>query len=77
MRPGIYKYHSIEYCGINHYDRPISVIILLNKEGVKTYYAPTSLYWDLNRQSETNFIKYEGLQTSQKGYNYPVFKFAK
>ena len=77
MRPGIYKYHSIEYRGTNNYDRPISVITLETKEGVKTYYAPASLYWDLNRRSETNFIKYEGLQTSEKGYSYPVFKFAK
>ena len=26
------------------------------------YYAPASLYWDLKRRPETNFIKYEGAQ---------------
>ena len=79
MRPGIYKYHGIEHRGANDYGRPISVIALESKEGVKMYYAPASLYWDLkNRLSaETNFIKYEGAQTSERGYEYPMFKFAK
>ena len=78
IRPGIYKYHGIEHLGTNDYGRPISVITLESKESVKMYYAPASLYWDLkNRQSETNFMKYEGTQTSERGYDYPVFKFAK
>ena len=78
MRPVVYRYHCIEHRGINDYGRPISVITLETKEeGVKMYYAPGSLYWDLKRQSETRFIKYEGTQTSEKGYEYPVFKFAK
>ena len=78
MRPGIYKYHNNEYCGTNDYGRPISVITLESKEGVKMYYAPEFLYWDLkNRLSETNFIKYEGTQTSERGYEHPVFKFTK
>ena len=77
MRPGIYKYHSIKYRGINDYDGPISVIILENNEVVKMYYSPASLYWDLNNRSETRFIKYEGTQTSEKGYVYPMFKYAK
>ena len=25
-------------------------------------------------ESQTRFIKYEGTQTSEKGYEYPVFK---
>ena len=71
MLPGGYKYHGIEHRGTNDYGRPI-------KEGVKKmYYAPSSLYWDLKNRSETNFIKYEDNQTSVKGYEYPVFKFAK
>ena len=62
----------------NGYGRPISVITLVSKEGVKMYYAPASLYWNLkNRLSETNFIKYEETQTSERGYEDPVFKFAK
>ena len=78
MCPGVYKYHNIEHRGTNDYGRPISVITLVSEEGVKMYYAPTSLYWDLkNHLSETNFIKYEGTQTSERGYEYPVFKFAK
>ena len=79
MRLGVYKYHNIEYQGTNDYGRPISAITLETKEGVKMsrYYAPASLYWELNRRSETNFIKYEGTQTSEKGYEYPMFKFAK
>ena len=77
MDPGVYKYHSIEHRGTNSYGRPISVITLETGEDVKMHYAPASLYWDLNRRSETNFIKYEGTQTSDKGYEYPVFKFAK
>ena len=76
MRPEIYKYHGIEDRGTNDYGRPISVITLVSKEGVKMYYTPASLYWDLNRRSETNFIKYEGMKTFEKGYEYPVFKFA-
>ena len=75
MHPGIYKFHNIEYHGTNDYGRPISVITLKTK-GVNMYYAPASLYWERNRRSETNFIKYEGTQTSEKGYEYPVFKFA-
>ena len=71
MQPGVYKYR-----GINDYGRPISVVTL-EREGVKMYYAPSSLYWDPKNRSETNFIKYEGNQTSAKGYEYPVIKFAK
>ena len=78
MRPGgVYKYHNIEYRGKNDYGKPISVITLETKEGVTMYYAPASLYCDLNHRSETNFIKYEGMQMTEKGYAYPVLKFAK
>ena len=76
MQPGVYRCHGIEHRGTNDYGRPISVVTL-EREGVKMYYAPSSLYWDLKNRSETNFIKYEGMQTSEKGYEYPVFKFAK
>ena len=78
MQQGVYKYHCIEYRGTNDYGRPISVITLETKEGVKMYYAPSSLYWNLkNRRSETRFIKYEGTRTPENGYEYRVFKFAK
>ena len=76
MLPGVYRYHGIEHRDTNVYGRPISVVTL-EREGVKMYYAHASLYWDLKNRSETNFIKYEGTQTSEKGYEYPVFKFAK
>ena len=75
MHQGIYRFHGIEHRGTNDYDRPISVITL--GEDMKMYYAPASLYWDLKRRPETSFIKYEGTETSAKGYDYPVFKFAK
>ena len=71
MQQGVCKYHSIEYCGENNYGRPISVTTFETKEGVKMYYAPTSLYWELKQRSETSFIKYEGTQTFLKGYEYP------
>ena len=77
MGLGVYKDHGIEFRGTNDYGRPISVINLETKEVVKMYYAPAFLYWDLKRRSETNFIKYEGMESSEKGYEYPVFKFAK
>ena len=77
MQPGVYRYHAIERRGTNDYGRPISVVTLETKEGVKMYYAPPSLYWDLKNRSEPNLIKYEGTQTSAKGYDYPVFKFSK
>ena len=77
MQPGVYRYHGIEHRGRNSYGRPISVVTLETEKGVNMYYAPASLYWDLKRHPETNFIKYEGNQTSAKGYDYPVFKFAK
>ena len=57
MQPGVYRYHSIEHCGTNDYGRPISVVTLETKERVKLYYAPSSLYWDLKRRSETKFHK--------------------
>ena len=76
MHQGIYKFHNIEHRGTNSYGRPISMITLETGEGVKMYYAPAPLYWDLNCRPETSFIKYEGTQTSQRGYDYPVFKFA-
>ena len=76
MRLGVYRYHCIEHRGTNDYGRPIGVVTLETNEGVKMYYAPSSLYWEpKNRQ--TCFIKYKGTQTSGKGYEYPVFKFAK
>ena len=77
MQPGVYSYHGIEHRGTTDYGRPISVVNL-EREGVKRYYyASSSLYWDLKNRSETNFIKYEGNQTSAKGSDYPVFKFSK
>ena len=76
MHPGEYRYHGIEHRGTNDYGRPISVVTL-EREGVKRFYAPSSLYWNLKNRPETNFIKYEGNQISEKGYEYPVFKFSK
>ena len=77
MKLGVYRYHGIEHRGTNDYGRPISVVTL-EREGVKNmFYAPSSLYWTLKNRAETNLIKYEGNQTSEKGYEYPVFKFAK
>ena len=77
LQPGVHTYHGIEHRGTNDYGRPISVVTL-EKEGVKKmFYAPSSSYWDLKNRAETNFIKYEGNQTSAKGYEYPVFKFSK
>ena len=74
MQFGVYRYHRIEHCGTNDYRRPISMVTL-EREGVKNmFYA---LYWELKNRAETNFIKYEGNQTSAKGYEYPVFKFSK
>ena len=75
MHQGIYRFHGIEHRGTNNYGRPISVITL--GEDMKMYYVPASLYWDLKRRPETSFIKYEGTETSAKGYDYHVFKFAK
>ena len=78
MLPGVYRYLGIEYCGENNYGRLISMITLETKEGVKMYYAPSSLYWNpKNYRSETRFIKHEGVHNSEKGFEYPVFKFAK
>ena len=77
MQPGVYKYHGIEHRGTNYYSKPISVVTLETEKGVNRHYAPASLYWALKRRSQTSFIKYEGTQTSDKGYDYPVFKFAK
>ena len=77
MRPGDYRHLGIEHRGINDYGKPISVVTLETKEGVKRYYAPPSLYWDLKNRSETNFIRYEGARPSMTGYDYPVFKFSK
>ena len=76
MQPGVYNYHGLELRGTNDYGRPISVVILERNGVKKMFYAPASLYWNLKNRSETNFIKYEGTQTSEKGYEYPVFKFA-
>ena len=77
MQPGVYRYHGIEHRGTNDYGRPISVITLERNEVIKMYYAPSSLYWDLKNRPKTSCIKYEGTQTSARGYDYPVFKFAK
>ena len=77
LQLGVYSYHGIEHRSINDYGRPISVVTLERNEVVKMYYAPSSLYWGLKKRSETNFIKYEGTRTSPKGFDYPVFKFAK
>ena len=77
MKLGVYSFHKIEHRGTNDYGRPISVVTL-ERDGVKNmFYAPSSLYWSLKNRAETNFIKYEGNQASAKGYEYPVFKFAK
>ena len=39
MKPGA-TYHGIECRGKNSYDKPISVVTLETKDGVKMYYAP-------------------------------------
>ena len=68
MQPGVYMCHGIENHGTNDYGRPISMVTL-EREGVKKmFYAPSLLYWNLKKRSVTNFIKYEGNQTSAKGY---------
>ena len=77
MHQGVYRFHGIEHRGTNSYGRPISVVTLETEKGVNMYYAPASLYWDLKRRPETSFIKYEGTRTSDKGYDYPLFKLAK
>ena len=76
MQPGVYRYHGIELRGINDYGKPISVVTL-ERDGIKRFYVPSSLYWNLKNRKETNFIKYEGKKTSAKGYDYSVFKFSK
>ena len=63
MHQGVYRFHGIEHRGTNDYGKPVSVVTLETEKGVNMYYA--------------SFIKYEGTQTSDKGYDYPVFKFAK
>ena len=68
MQPGVYRYYGIEHRGTNDYGRPISVVTLEKDRNTKMYYAPSSLYLDLKNRSETNFIKYDGNQTSAKGY---------
>ena len=73
MHQGVYSYQGIAYRGTNDYKKPISVVTLDNLK----FYAPPSLYWELIRRPETRFVKYEGVQTSATGYQYPVFKFAK
>ena len=77
MHQGVYRFYGIEHRGTNDYGKPISVVTLETEKGVNRYYAPASLYWVLKRRSQTSLIKYEGTQTSEKGYVYPVFKFAK
>ena len=67
------RYQGIEYRGTNDYKKPISVVTLSDVQ----FYAPPSLYWELKRRPETRFVKFEGVQTSATGYQYPVFKFAK
>ena len=77
MKPGVaYKCNGLECRGKNDQGKPISVIILETKDGVKSYYAPASLYWELIRRKQTSYIMYDGLQNSRAGYQYPVFKFA-
>ena len=56
MQPGVYRFHCIEHRG-----RPISVVTL-EREGVKMYYAPSSLYWDLKNRSKTNMKVNKPLQ---------------
>ena len=77
MEPGVaYKFHELEFRGKNNQGKPISVVILETKDGMKSYYAPASLYWELNRWKQTSYIMYGSLQNSRAGYQYPVFKFA-
>ena len=76
MKTGVYKYHGIECRGKTSYDKPMSVVTLETKERVKAYYAPASLYWELIKRKQTSYIRYDGVQKSRAGYQYPVFKFA-
>ena len=57
MNPGVYRYHCIDHRGTNDYGRAISVVTLETDKGVKMYYAPSSLYWELKSRSKTSFIK--------------------
>ena len=77
MTPGAaYKYHGIQCRGNDDRNKPISVVTLETNDSVKKFYAPASLYWELIRRTETSYIRYEGLQNSRNGYQYPIFKFA-
>ena len=73
MHPGVFRYKGIESRGNNDYRKPISVVTLSDVQ----FYVPPSLYWELKKRPETRFVKFEGVQTSATGYQYPVFKFAK
>ena len=52
MRPGVYRYRGIEHRWGNEYGKPISAVTLETNEGVKLYYAPSSLYCELKNDKK-------------------------
>jgi len=78
MQPGVYIFVDKEVRGMNKWMKPISVVTLKEEIGGPTtkYYAPASLHYALGNRPKTLWIKYEGVNISQNGYQYPVFKYA-
>jgi len=77
MKTGVYIFVHKEVRGMNKWMRPIRVVTPKEKiEGRTTkYYAPASLHYALENRPKTLWIKYEGVKTSENGYQYPVFKY--
>ena len=78
MQRGVYIFVDKETRGVNKWMKPIIVVTLKqHAEGPPIkFYAPASLHYGLESKPNTTFIKYEGVDVSKSGYQFPVFKYA-
>ena len=66
MEPGVVcTCHELEFHGKNDQGKPISVVILETKDGMKSYYAPASLHWEFDKRKQTSYIKYGGFKSGR------------
>ena len=75
MKPGLWGFINLVYCGENAWGKPIVVVTVSKNGGPEIkFYATPLLFTELVNKPETLWIKYEGVVQSRSGHYYPRFK---
>ena len=77
LRPGDYKLHEVQDCGINKYGPTVVLCEEKLGEGGRVYvWAQASLTCAVKHQNRTDYIRHRGMKQSPKGNLYYDFALA-